>query len=77
MGTLDTFIEEREALTQTVPFTGGDFNGKQHGSEPELWKLDLRSQFPTLFVPYKETQVPVPNSETVEKCTGINIYVYD
>lgn len=70
VGTLDTFIEEREALTQTVPFTGGNFNGKKHGSAPELWQLDLRSQFPTLFVPYKETQAPVPNSETVDKCTG-------
>ncbi|KAG7638900.1 putative Heat shock protein DnaJ, cysteine-rich domain superfamily [Arabidopsis thaliana] len=70
VGTLDTFIEEREALTQTVPFTGGEFNGKKHGSEPGLWELDLRPQFPTLFVPYKETQVLVPNSETVEKCTG-------
>lgn len=71
VGTLDTFIEEREALTQTVPFTGGgNFNGKKHGSAPELWQLDLRSQFPTLFVPYKETRVPVPRSETVDKCTG-------
>lgn len=76
VGTLDTFIEEREALTQTVPFTGGEFNGKKHGSEPGLWELDLRPQFPTLFVPYKETQVLVPNSETVEKCTGIKCNVH-
>ena len=67
VGTLDTFVEEREALTQTVPFNGGNF---KHGSAPELWQIDLRSQFPTLFVPYKETRVPVPHSETVDKCTG-------
>ncbi|KAJ0251822.1 hypothetical protein HA466_0127280 [Hirschfeldia incana] len=61
--------------TQTVPFTGGNFNGKKHGSAPELWQLDLRSQFPTLFFPYKETRLPVPHFETVDKCIG-NTYIY-
>ncbi|KFK25278.1 hypothetical protein AALP_AA8G091100 [Arabis alpina] len=72
VGTLDTFIEEREAKTQTVPLIGGNYNGKKHesDSEPELWQLDMRSQFPALFVPFKETKVPVPNSETVDKCIG-------
>ncbi|XP_010553256.1 PREDICTED: protein SSUH2 homolog [Tarenaya hassleriana] len=70
VGTLDTFIEEREIVKQTVPFTGGNINGKKLGAEPGIWELDLKSEFPSLFIPYKETQIPIPNSETVEKCHG-------
>ncbi|KAL3753704.1 hypothetical protein ACJRO7_001013 [Eucalyptus globulus] len=70
VGTLDTFIEEREIIRQTEPHRGGNLDGKDKGPEVGLWELDLRSQFPVLFVPYKETRANVPHSETTEKCAG-------
>lgn len=70
VGTLDTFIEEREIIRETEPNHGGNLDGKDKGPEVGLWELDLRSQFPVLFVPYKETRANVPHSETIEKCTG-------
>ncbi|GAB2223822.1 hypothetical protein Droror1_Dr00004564 [Drosera rotundifolia] len=70
VGTLDTFTETREIIREQVPYLGGKLDGK--GSRPELgiWELDLRDQFPVLFIPEKETQVKVPHSEAIEKCTG-------
>ncbi|KAI6706038.1 hypothetical protein NL676_009000 [Syzygium grande] len=70
VGTLDTFIEEREILRETEPHRGGNIDGKDKGRELGIWELDLRSQFPVLFVPYKETRTKVPHSETIEKCSG-------
>lgn len=70
VGTLETFTEEREVIKEKVPFSGGDIDGK--GKEPELgvWELDLRSEFPVLFVPNKEIRTKIPHSEAMEKCTG-------
>ncbi|KAI6704857.1 hypothetical protein NL676_007819 [Syzygium grande] len=70
VGTLDTFIEEKEIIRETEPHRGGNIDGKDKGRELGIWELDLRSQFPVLFVPYKETRTKVPHSETIEKCSG-------
>ncbi|XP_056172460.1 uncharacterized protein LOC115672217 [Syzygium oleosum] len=70
VGTLDTFLEEREIIRETEPHRGGNIDGKDKGPELGIWELDLRSQFPVLFVPYKETRTKVPHSETIEKCSG-------
>ncbi|KAL2336972.1 hypothetical protein Fmac_011418 [Flemingia macrophylla] len=69
VGTLDTFIEEREIIRETEPYLGGRIDGKENGPELSIWELDLRSQFPVLFVPYKELQEKIPHSEVIEKCS--------
>ncbi|KAJ4704529.1 protein SSUH2-like [Melia azedarach] len=70
VGTLETFIEERETITETEPYLGGNIDGKDNGPVLGTWELDLRSQFPVLFVTHQETQVKIPHSETLEKCSG-------
>ncbi|XP_010923158.1 uncharacterized protein [Elaeis guineensis] len=70
MGTLETFIEEREIIRETEPYLGGKIDGKDKGPELGIWELDLRSEFPLLFVPQKETKVKIPHSEAIEKCSG-------
>lgn len=70
VGTLDTFIEERETITETEPYLGGNVDGKDNEPKLGIWELDLRSQFPVLFVPYEETQIKIPHSETIKKCPG-------
>lgn len=87
VGTLDTFIEEREIIKETETYLGGSIDGKDKGPELSLWELDLRSQFPVLFAPYKEVREKIPHSEIIEKCSGdfwiciskfhkSNLYVY-
>jgi hypothetical protein len=40
-----------------------------------VWELDLRAEFPLLFVPEKEVMIKIPHSEVPEKCLGmISIY---
>ncbi|KAL0918043.1 hypothetical protein M5K25_010031 [Dendrobium thyrsiflorum] len=71
VGTLETFIEERETIRAIEPYSGGEVDGKIKGeTELAVWELDLRSEFPLLFVPYKETSIKIPHSEALEKCTG-------
>ncbi|KAL5563351.1 hypothetical protein UlMin_033098 [Ulmus minor] len=51
---------------------GGDYGGtsiEHKGPELGVWVLDLRSQFPVLFVPYKETRTKIPHSEIIKKCS--------
>ncbi|WOL02031.1 hypothetical protein Cni_G10750 [Canna indica] len=71
VGTLETFIEEREIMKEKEPYIGGKVkvDGKEKGQEVGVWELDLRSEFPILFVANKETRVKVPHSEAVEKCS--------
>ncbi|KAF7845419.1 protein SSUH2-like protein [Senna tora] len=69
VGTLDTFVEERETIKEMEPYFGGSIDGKNNGPELGVWELDLRSQFPVLFVPYKEVREKIPHSDTIEKCT--------
>ncbi|OWM81755.1 protein SSUH2 homolog isoform X2 [Punica granatum] len=70
VGTLDTFIEEREVVRETEAHLGGNIDGKDKGPELGVWELDLRSEFPVLFVLNKETRATIPHSETIEKCSG-------
>lgn len=70
VGTLDTFIEERELITETEAYLGGNIDGKDTGPELGIWELDLRSQFPLLFTSYEESRAKIPHSETIEKCSG-------
>ncbi|TQD77613.1 hypothetical protein C1H46_036822 [Malus baccata] len=70
VGTLDTFIEERETLRETEPYLGGNVDGKDKGPELGIWELDLKSQFPVLFIPHHESRAIIPHSESIEKCSG-------
>ncbi|KNA06605.1 hypothetical protein SOVF_179440 [Spinacia oleracea] len=70
VGTLDTFVEEREVVNERIPYRGENIKGKNSGPELGVWELDLRSQFPVLFTPEKETKIKVPHSEAIEKCPG-------
>lgn len=70
VGTLDTFIEERDVIKETEPYRGGTIDGKNNGPELGIWELDLKSEFPLLFVPSHESRKRIPHSETVEKCSG-------
>ncbi|XP_057778087.1 uncharacterized protein LOC130996834 isoform X1 [Salvia miltiorrhiza] len=70
VGTLETFAEDREIITEKEPYIGGDAHGKDKGPELGIWELDLRSEFPPLFIPEKESRVVIPRSEAVEKCSG-------
>ncbi|MQL92902.1 hypothetical protein Taro_025537 [Colocasia esculenta] len=70
VGTLETFIEERETVKEIEPYQGGKVDGKDNGSEVGVWELDLRTEFPLLYVAHKETRTNVPHSEAVEKCSG-------
>ncbi|KAJ7950210.1 protein SSUH2-like [Quillaja saponaria] len=70
VGILDTFIEEREIIREIEPYLGGNIDGKDNGPELGVWELDLRTQFPVLFIPNKELREKIPHSETLLKCTG-------
>ncbi|KAL6987717.1 hypothetical protein U1Q18_013465 [Sarracenia purpurea var. burkii] len=70
VGTLETFIEEREAVKETQPYLDGNVNGKDKGPVLGIWELDLRSEFPVLFIPHKESRTKIPHSEAIEKCSG-------
>ncbi|TVU18720.1 hypothetical protein EJB05_34832 [Eragrostis curvula] len=68
VGTLETFIEERDVVTKKEPYDSGKIDGKDKGPVLGVWELDLRSEFPLLFVPEKEVMVKIPHSDVVEKC---------
>ncbi|KAH6806283.1 chaperone protein dnaJ-like protein [Perilla frutescens var. hirtella] len=70
VGTLETFAEDRETITEKEPYLGGDVDGKDKGPELGLWELDLRSEFPPIFIPEKESRIVIPHSEAIEKCSG-------
>ncbi|XP_002976865.2 protein SSUH2 homolog [Selaginella moellendorffii] len=68
VGTLETFIEERDLVEECVPYDGRIID--EGGRAPGPWELDTRSHFPPLFVSSKEALIKVPHSESVEQCTG-------
>ncbi|KAH9303284.1 hypothetical protein KI387_014867, partial [Taxus chinensis] len=70
VGTLETFIEERDVIEEVEPYDGGKIDGSVSGPEPGPWELDMRSEFPLLFVSRKEARVKVPHSEAVDKCSA-------
>ncbi|XP_034694391.1 protein SSUH2 homolog isoform X2 [Vitis riparia] len=71
VGTLETFIEEREIIKEREPYHGGGkIDGKDKGPGLGIWELDLRSEFPVLFQPHKESRAKIPHSEAIEKCSG-------
>lgn len=76
VGTLETFIEERETIIERGPYLGDNKDVKEKGPELELWELDLRSEFPVLFTPHKELRTRIPHSELVVKCSGNDFFIF-
>lgn len=77
MSELLILLLRRGRSIETEPFLGGgNIDVKQNGPELGIWELDLRSQFPALFVPYKEAQLRIPHSDTLEKCSSKNSEFY-
>ena len=70
VGTLETFIEERDAIIKKEPYYGRKIDGRDQGPVLGVWELDLRSEFPLLFVE-KEVMVKIRHSEVTEKCLGM------
>ncbi|XP_051180128.1 uncharacterized protein [Lolium perenne] len=68
VGTLETFIEERDSIIRKEPYHGGNIDGRDHGPVLGVWELDLRSEFPPLFVE-KKVVVKIPHSDVPEKCS--------
>eukprot|EP00249_Psilotum_nudum_P017277 c26247_g1_i1 orf=254-1513(+) len=68
LGTLETFIEKRDVLEEVEPYTGGNIDSRDNGRVPGIWEVDMRSEFPLLFVSRKEVCAKLPHSEAVEKC---------
>ncbi|KAI3863409.1 hypothetical protein MKX03_025729 [Papaver bracteatum] len=67
VGTLDTFIEERESTTETEPYLGGKIDGKDKSPELGLWELDLRSEFPLLLVSFHVALVTRSSTWSITK----------
>lgn len=70
IGTLETFFEERNIVSETEPYTGGPVDGKDQGYIPGPWEVDMRKDFPLLFTPVKEALARLPHSEEVLRCSG-------
>uniref|UniRef100_A0A453AVW1 Uncharacterized protein n=1 Tax=Aegilops tauschii subsp. strangulata TaxID=200361 RepID=A0A453AVW1_AEGTS len=71
VGTLETFIEQRDTIFEREPYHGGEVDGRDKGPVLGVWELDLRSEFPPLFVPEKEVRFKIPHSEFTEKCSAV------
>jgi hypothetical protein len=67
---LETFIEERDSIIRKEPYHGGKIDGRDQGPVLGVWELDLRSEFPPLFVE-KKVVVKIPHSDVPEKCSGM------
>lgn len=70
IGTLETFIEERDVVDDVEPYGGGVVDGKDAGRVLGAWEVDMKGEFPLLFVSRKEARTKLPHSEVVEKCQG-------
>jgi hypothetical protein len=73
IGSLETFIEERELMNEVKPYDPAwghiDKNTKTRSLGP--WEVDVKNEFPALFTPQKETKLKLPNSDSMEKCPGM------
>lgn len=70
IGTLETFIEERDVVDDVEPYAGGVVDGKDGGRMLGAWEVDMKGEFPLLFVSRKEARTKLPHSEFVDKCQG-------
>ncbi|KAJ1700041.1 hypothetical protein LUZ63_008553 [Rhynchospora breviuscula] len=72
VGLLETFIEERETVIEREPYMGGEIDKTHKGSQCGIWELDVKSDFPQLFIPEKEIRIRIPHTEVIHKCNDCN-----
>lgn len=73
IGTLETFIEERDVERLVKSYNGGPVDDKaasSGGHAPGPWEIDMRHEFPLLFTPRKLARQRLPNSQSVQTCEG-------
>jgi hypothetical protein len=70
VGTLETFIEERETVIERDPYFGGNIDGRDKGPQLGIWELDVQADFPQLFIPKKEVRIKIPHTEAIQRCNG-------
>lgn len=68
IGTLETFIEERDVEKLVKSYTGGAVDDKADGHVPGPWEIDMRHEFPLLFTSKKVARQKIPSSESVKTC---------
>lgn len=73
IGTLETFIEERDVEKRVKPYNGGPVDDKAGGAAPGPWEIDMRHEFPYLFTPRKVARQKLPSSESVHTCEGTSL----
>ncbi|OAE19380.1 hypothetical protein AXG93_698s1090 [Marchantia polymorpha subsp. ruderalis] len=71
VGTLETFIEERDLTEDVEAYTGDAYASKEYGRAPGAWEVDMRDEFPLLFTPRKEARLKLPFSQRVENCGDV------
>jgi hypothetical protein len=76
IGTLETFIEERDVERLVKSYTGGAVNDKADGHAPGAWEIDMRHEFPLLFTQKKLARQKIPSSESVKTCGGMALKFY-
>ena len=70
IGTLETFIEERDVERLVKSYTGGAVDDKANGHVPGPWEIDMKHEFPLLFTSKKVVREKIPSSESVKTCGG-------
>lgn len=78
IGTLETFIEERDVERLVKSYTGGAVDDGANGRVPGPWEIDMRHEFPLLFTPKKVARQKIPSSESVQTCggTALNFHMW-
>lgn len=68
VGTLETFIEERDVERLVKPYTGGPVQDNSSKHVPGPWEIDMRHEFPLLFTTSKMVHQKIPSSVLVQPC---------
>ncbi|KAJ4733767.1 chaperone protein dnaJ-like protein [Rhynchospora pubera] len=69
VGTLETFIEERETVIEKEPYVSGLYAGE--GLQYDIWELDVNADSPQMFVE-KDLRFTLPHTEVVQLCDNCN-----
>ncbi len=68
-------IREREVVEQVKPYTGSQVDDNTGARAPGPWEVDMRNEFPLLFISRKEAILKLPHSESVAKCPGASSFL--
>ncbi|CAM6104299.1 unnamed protein product [Calypogeia fissa] len=68
IGALESFIEEREVQSHVEPYSGQPYTTEEQGRPLGPWEVDMRDDFPLLFILKKEARNIIPFSQSVDVC---------